>query len=80
MLTLLEAKIYLRVDTSEEDDLIKVLIATSEELCKDVLRVDELVERDPLSSVGWFAKRGVLNENCPFKPASSFQETCDYSR
>ena len=55
MLTLLEAKIYLRVDTSEEDDLIKVLIATSEELCKDVLRVDELVDTPLIRSAMLYA-------------------------
>lgn len=55
MLTLLEAKIYLRVDTSEEDNLIKVLIATSEELCKDVLRVDELVDTPLIRSAMLYA-------------------------
>ena len=55
MLTLLEAKIYLRVDTSEEDNLIKVLIATSEELCKDVLRTDELVDTPLIRSAMLYA-------------------------
>ncbi|VTY18600.1 head-tail connector protein [Streptococcus agalactiae] len=55
MLTLLEAKIYLRVDTSEEDDLIKVLIATSEELCKDVLRTDELEDTPLIRSAMLYA-------------------------
>ena len=51
MLTLLEAKIYLRVDTSEEDDLIE----TSEELCKGVLRVDELVDTPLIRSAMLYA-------------------------
>lgn len=55
MITLLEAKIYLRVDYSEEDELIKSLLLTSEELCKDVLRVDELVETPLIRSAMLYA-------------------------
>lgn len=41
MVTLEEAKAYLRVDGSEEDELITRLIASSERLCLDTLRKEE---------------------------------------
>ena len=36
-----DAKTYLRVDSSDEDDLIESLILASESLCKDVARLTE---------------------------------------
>lgn len=42
MVTVLEARIYLRVDVSEEDSLIRSLLETSEEMCQDILRVENL--------------------------------------
>lgn len=41
MVTLEEAKVYLRVDRSEEDELITRLIASAERLCLDTLRKEE---------------------------------------
>ena len=41
MVTLEEAKTYLRVDFSEEDDLIESLLAAAKNLCVDVARVTE---------------------------------------
>ena len=41
MVTLEEAKAYLRVDGSEEDELITRLIASAERLCLDTLRKEE---------------------------------------
>ena len=41
MVTLEEAKAYLRVDRSEEDELITRLIASAERLCLDTLRKEE---------------------------------------
>jgi len=38
--TLEEAKIYLRIENSEEDTLITDLIKTSENLCKDIIRIE----------------------------------------
>ncbi|WP_340083778.1 head-tail connector protein [Siminovitchia sp. FSL H7-0308] len=38
MLTLEEAKLYLRVDGDEEDTLITALIGTAKELCEQILR------------------------------------------
>lgn len=42
MVTLDEAKEYLRVDFDDEDDYIKNLIDTAERLVKDTARVEEL--------------------------------------
>lgn len=38
VVTLEEAKLYLRIDGDEEDGLITNFISTAEELCEDVLR------------------------------------------
>ena len=40
MLSLEEAKAYLRVDSGFEDDLIGTLLASSESLCMDVARLN----------------------------------------
>ncbi|WP_373219517.1 head-tail connector protein [Ruminococcus sp. 5_1_39BFAA] len=36
-----EAKTYLRVDSSDEDALIGILLSASEQMCKDVGRLTE---------------------------------------
>lgn len=41
LVTLDEAKQYLRVDTSDEDVLIEQMIITAEKLCADVARLDK---------------------------------------
>lgn len=41
MLTLEEAKNYLRVDYADDDTLISGLIATAQKLCMDVARMDD---------------------------------------
>lgn len=41
LVTLEEAKTYLRVDSSEDDGLIEQIIQTSEKLCADIARLDE---------------------------------------
>ena len=41
LITLENAKEYLRVDTADEDALIAVLLASSESLCADVARLSE---------------------------------------
>lgn len=38
--TLEEAKMYLRIEHSDEDTLITNLIKTSENLCKDIIRLE----------------------------------------
>jgi len=42
LVTLDEAKKYLRVDTSDDDMLIEQIIITSEKLCADVARLDDV--------------------------------------
>lgn len=37
-----EAKQYLRVDTSDDDAIIEKMIKTAEDLCKDIARVEEI--------------------------------------
>ncbi len=41
IVTLEEMKQYLRVDYEDDDQLIAGLITSAEQLCRDVLRVDE---------------------------------------
>ncbi len=42
IVTLEEAKNYLRVDFEEDDSLLTNLISTAESLCMDILRTDDL--------------------------------------
>lgn len=44
MITVEEAKTYLRVDSSEEDTLIEGLLKTVEKLCRDILRDEDVEE------------------------------------
>ena len=41
LISLEEAKTYLRVDADDEDDLIGVLLSSAEKLCADVARLSE---------------------------------------
>lgn len=41
VVTLSEAKQYLRMDSGDEDDFISGLIETGEQLCRDVARLEE---------------------------------------
>lgn len=56
IITLAEAKEYLRVDTDDENTLIETLINAAEQLCCDVARLD--VEK--YESAGEVAKVAVL--------------------
>lgn len=40
LVSVAEAKLYLRLDDGEEDALIQTLLETSESLCRDIARVD----------------------------------------
>ena len=50
MITLEEAKAYLRVDSSFEDSLIETMVLSAESLCMDVARLTA-PERDEISDV-----------------------------
>ena len=57
IVTLEEVKVYLRVDTDDEDALILTLMKSAQKLCMDVARIDDETEFD---SVGDVAKAAVL--------------------
>lgn len=65
MLSLKETKTYLRVDTSDEDSLIKMLITQAEQLVQDVGRIDEekMEEDDNLSRIAALYAVGYLFEH-----------------
>ena len=42
IITLDEAKNYLRVDTADDDGLIENILTAARRLCMDILRTDEL--------------------------------------
>ena len=41
VISLEEAKLYLRLDSDEEDSFIEQLILAAESLCRDIARIDE---------------------------------------
>lgn len=43
-ISLEEIKNYLRVDTTEDDELISSLLTTSKKLCLDIIRIDSFNE------------------------------------
>ena len=65
MVTLKEAKNYLRVDHSEDDKLIQNLLFTSKQLVMDVGRMDEskLAENEDTVRTAMLFALGYLYEN-----------------
>lgn len=65
MVTLQEAKNYLRVDHSEDDKLIQDLLLTAKELCMDVGRMDEeeLAQNEDTVQTAMLFALGYLYEN-----------------
>ena len=65
MITLNEAKNYLRVDHEEDDKLILQLLDTAKSLVKDVGRMDEkkLVENEDTTRTAMLFCLGYLYEN-----------------
>lgn len=56
LVSLEEAKEYLRVDVDDEDALIETLLAAAQNLCQDVARLDT----DEFEAAGEVAKIAVL--------------------
>lgn len=65
MVTLQEAKNYLRVDHSEDDKLIQDLLLTAKKLCMDVGRMDEeqFAENEDRVRTAMLFALGYLYEN-----------------
>jgi len=65
VVTLQEAKNYLRVDHSEDDKLIQDLLLTAKELCMDVGRMDEeeLAQNEDTVRTAMLFALGYLYEN-----------------
>ena len=65
MVTLQEAKNYLRVDHSEDDKLIQDLLLTAKKLCMDVGRMDEeeLTQNEDTVRTAKLFALGYLYEN-----------------
>ena len=62
LLTLEEAKEYLKVEFEDEDTLILTLLSTAEGICEDILRKELSEEADVAKTAVLFAV-GVLYEN-----------------
>lgn len=65
MITLQEAKNYLRVDHSEDDKLIQELLLTAKKLCMDVGRMneEELAQNEDTVRTAMLFALGYLYEN-----------------
>ena len=61
MVTLKEAKNYLRVDHSEDDKLIQDLLLTAKKLCMDVGRMDEEQFAENEDTV-YFSRWGIFTK------------------
>lgn len=65
VVTLEEAKRYLRVDSEDEDDFISGLLETGERMCRDVARLEaeELEQHLPITRVGILYVAAYLYEH-----------------
>lgn len=52
IVTLDEAKEYLRIDTADEDITVQTLLSSAQKICMDVARIDEESEFDSLNDIG----------------------------
>lgn len=65
VVTLQEAKQYLRVDSGDEDDFISWLIETGEQMCRDVARLEdqELEQYLPMARIAILYVTAYLYEH-----------------
>lgn len=65
MISLEEAKNYLRVDTADDDTLIQNILIAAEKLCMDILRTDEqsVLEAEPNAKVAVLYAAAYLYEH-----------------
>lgn len=71
LIPLYEAKTYLRVDSSDEDALIGILLSSAEQMCKDVGRLSE----DQWEAVN-AADRDAENGVQPIRELEALRSTC----
>ena len=71
LIPLYEAKTYLRVDSSDEDALIGILLSSAEQMCKDVGRLSE----DQWEAVN-AADRDAENGVQPTRKLEALRSTC----
>ena len=79
LVTLEEAKLYLRIDGVEDDSLILHFISTAEGICEDVLR-RSLAEFDPvpeiLKNAGLFLVANLYEQ----REAANIPDLLDFTR
>ena len=65
MISLEEAKNYLRVDTADDDTLIQNILIATEKLCMEILRTDEqsVLEAEPNAKVAVLYAAAYLYEH-----------------
>ena len=65
MISLEEAKNYLRVDTADDDALIQNILTATEKLCMDILRTEEryVLEAEPNAKVAVLYAAAYLYEH-----------------
>ena len=65
MISLEEAKNYLRVDTADDDTLIQNILTATEKLCMDILRTEErsVLEAEPNAKVAMLYATAYLYEH-----------------
>jgi len=71
LIPLYEAKTYLRVDSSDEDVLIGILLSSAEQMCKDVGRLSD----DQWEAVN-AADRDAENGVQPTRELEALRSTC----
>lgn len=58
-----EARLYLKLDTEEDDAVLDVLLPASEQLCLDILRQEKAEEEDETVKIAVLYALGYLYEH-----------------